>query len=321
MMGGETVEERLAGWMQAAQEGDAVAYQRLLRECVPVIARTVRALGLPPDRVEDVVQETSLTIHRARRDLRSARPFLPWLRAIARRRAIDARPPDRTPGRPRGSRSRGLRGLRRAAATRHPRRSSGRTARAGRRGRGVAAGGPAAGGGASRPRRPLARRGRRPDRTQQGRAQGQPASRPEGAAPPVRRGARRGCLTPRATTGLSASSRARCGRRRLPRPGSGRPDGSRWSLAIGGGLRGTGRLTSPAIASRPTRLPGWRCSAPPHGTARRLCRVPDQRARTQPALGAAAGPRRAALDGGQRFRLPAQLDRPPSPMPSSRPTA
>jgi RNA polymerase sigma factor (sigma-70 family) len=89
-MGGETVEERLAAGMQAAQEGKAVAYQRLLRECVPVIARTVRALGLPPDRVEDVVQETLLTIHRARATYDPARPFLPWLRAIARRRAIDA---------------------------------------------------------------------------------------------------------------------------------------------------------------------------------------------------------------------------------------
>jgi RNA polymerase sigma-70 factor (ECF subfamily) len=89
-MGGETVEARLAAWMQAAQEGDAVAYQRLLRECVPVIARLVRALGLPPDRVEDVVQDTLLTIHRARATYDPARPFLPWLRAIARRRAIDA---------------------------------------------------------------------------------------------------------------------------------------------------------------------------------------------------------------------------------------
>ena len=89
-MGGETVEARLAERMQAAQEGDAVAYRQLLRDCVPVIARTVRGLGLPPDRVEDVVQETLLTIHRARATYDPARPFLPWLRAIARRRAIDA---------------------------------------------------------------------------------------------------------------------------------------------------------------------------------------------------------------------------------------
>ena len=76
-MGGETVEARLAGRMQAAQEGDAVAYQQLLRECVPVIARTARALGLPPDRVEDVVQETLLTsTGRAQPTIRRA-PFCP----------------------------------------------------------------------------------------------------------------------------------------------------------------------------------------------------------------------------------------------------
>ena len=77
-------------WMKAAQDGDAVAYQRLLRDCLPIIAGTVRAQGVPPDRVDDVVQDTLLTIHRARATYDPARPFLPWLRAIARRRAIDA---------------------------------------------------------------------------------------------------------------------------------------------------------------------------------------------------------------------------------------
>jgi RNA polymerase sigma-70 factor (ECF subfamily) len=37
-----------------------------------------------------VVQDVLLTIHRARATYDPARPFLPWLRAIAARRAIDA---------------------------------------------------------------------------------------------------------------------------------------------------------------------------------------------------------------------------------------
>ncbi|HTI01977.1 MAG TPA: sigma-70 family RNA polymerase sigma factor [Acidisoma sp.] len=82
-------EERLAGLMAAAQRGDAASYQRLLKECVPVIAAVARRQGVFPDQVDDVVQEVLITIHRARATYDPARPFLPWLRAIAQRRAID----------------------------------------------------------------------------------------------------------------------------------------------------------------------------------------------------------------------------------------
>ena len=81
---------RLAALMAAAQEGDAASYKNLLRECLPIVATAARRQGVPPDRVDDVVQEVLLTIHRARATYDPSRPFLPWLRAIARRRAIDA---------------------------------------------------------------------------------------------------------------------------------------------------------------------------------------------------------------------------------------
>ncbi|RVU20771.1 sigma-70 family RNA polymerase sigma factor [Methylobacterium oryzihabitans] len=83
-------EQRLAAGMRAAQDGDAAAYRALLAACVPVIAAAARRQGLPPDEVDDVVQETLLTVHRARRTWDPARPFLPWLRAIAQRRTVDA---------------------------------------------------------------------------------------------------------------------------------------------------------------------------------------------------------------------------------------
>jgi RNA polymerase sigma-70 factor (ECF subfamily) len=76
--------------MVAAQSGDARAYQALLRACVPVAAATARRQGIPPDRLDDVVQDVLLTIHRARATYDPARPFLPWLRAIAQRRAVDS---------------------------------------------------------------------------------------------------------------------------------------------------------------------------------------------------------------------------------------
>jgi RNA polymerase sigma-70 factor (ECF subfamily) len=76
--------------MAAAQSGDASAYQALLRDCVPVIAQVARRQGVASDRVDDVVQEVLITIHRARATYDPQRPFLPWLRAIAQRRAIDS---------------------------------------------------------------------------------------------------------------------------------------------------------------------------------------------------------------------------------------
>ena len=85
----DDVEARLASLMRAAQDGDAASYQALLRGCVPVIAMIARQHGLSPDRVDDVVQETLMTIHRARATYDPRLRFLPWLRAIARRRAID----------------------------------------------------------------------------------------------------------------------------------------------------------------------------------------------------------------------------------------
>lgn len=86
----DSTDAHLAALMVAAQGGDQRAYQALLRGCLPVATITVRRQGVPPDRVDDVVQDVLLTIHRARATYDPARPFLPWLRAIAQRRAIDA---------------------------------------------------------------------------------------------------------------------------------------------------------------------------------------------------------------------------------------
>ena len=80
---------RLRILMAAAQDGDGAAYQALLKECVPMIRRMARQNGIGPDVVDDVVQDTLLTIHRARHTFDRARPLTPWLRAIVQRRGID----------------------------------------------------------------------------------------------------------------------------------------------------------------------------------------------------------------------------------------
>ena len=76
--------------MAAAQDGDARAYTALLSACVPLAKAAARRQGVPAERVEDVVQDVLLTVHRASATYDPRRPFLPWLRAIAQRRAIDA---------------------------------------------------------------------------------------------------------------------------------------------------------------------------------------------------------------------------------------
>ena len=83
-------QNRLRALMMAAQAGDPAAYQAVLRACVPVAAAIARRQGHSPDQVDDVVQDVLLTIHRALATYDPARPFLPWLRAIASRRAVDA---------------------------------------------------------------------------------------------------------------------------------------------------------------------------------------------------------------------------------------
>jgi RNA polymerase sigma-70 factor (ECF subfamily) len=75
--------------MAAAQAGDGRAYEELLRECLPLLRAVCRARLRDANEAEDAVQDTLLTIHRARDSYNAARPFRPWLVAIAERRALD----------------------------------------------------------------------------------------------------------------------------------------------------------------------------------------------------------------------------------------
>jgi RNA polymerase sigma factor (sigma-70 family) len=82
-------DRRLSALMAAAQAGDGPSYQTLLRDCVPVIKSVARRRGVPADRVDDVVQDVLLTIHRARQTYDPRRSFTAWISVITERRAID----------------------------------------------------------------------------------------------------------------------------------------------------------------------------------------------------------------------------------------
>ena len=71
---GQEADRRRTAWMAAAQAGDRAAYAALLRDCVPVVQAVARRQGVPPSRVDDVVQDVLLTLHRVRHTYDPARP-------------------------------------------------------------------------------------------------------------------------------------------------------------------------------------------------------------------------------------------------------
>ena len=81
---------RWSAWMAEAQDGDAQAYQRLLRELTGALTAFLSGRLGRPDLVEDCVQETLLAVHKARHTYDPRRPFKPWVYTIARRKCVDA---------------------------------------------------------------------------------------------------------------------------------------------------------------------------------------------------------------------------------------
>lgn len=80
----------LADLMRAAQAGDKRAYASLLGACEPIIRRAAMRAGVRGEAIEDVVQETLLTLHNARHAYDPSRSFTAWLSVIAQRRGIDS---------------------------------------------------------------------------------------------------------------------------------------------------------------------------------------------------------------------------------------
>ncbi len=89
MRAGGEAQAHWSGMMRAAQEGDADSYLLLLHQIVPFL-RAILHHKVTADHLEDVVQDVLLTLHRVRATYDPARPFVPWLVAIAQRRAIDS---------------------------------------------------------------------------------------------------------------------------------------------------------------------------------------------------------------------------------------
>jgi RNA polymerase sigma factor (sigma-70 family) len=81
-------EASLARLMAMAQQGDRQAYAALLPACQRWLKRYF-ARRISPCQLDDLVQDTMLSLHRKLASYDPARPFLPWLAAIARYRWVD----------------------------------------------------------------------------------------------------------------------------------------------------------------------------------------------------------------------------------------
>jgi len=75
--------------MARSQTGDAEAYRRLLAEIAPYLRALAARRHRDRGDVEDAVQDILLTLHSIRHTYDPARPFGPWLIAIANHRLID----------------------------------------------------------------------------------------------------------------------------------------------------------------------------------------------------------------------------------------
>src|SRR5256712_13557613 len=76
-------------YMARAQAGDRDAYRRLLENLTPYLRSIAARHFQNSGDIEDTVQEVLLTVHAIRHTYDPARPFGPWLVAIANRRVVD----------------------------------------------------------------------------------------------------------------------------------------------------------------------------------------------------------------------------------------
>ena len=82
-------EETLRHLMVKAQGGDKQCYSSLLMECEKWLRRYY-ARKINPAAIDDLVQETLISLHRKRSSYDPTKAFLPWLAAIGRYRWIDS---------------------------------------------------------------------------------------------------------------------------------------------------------------------------------------------------------------------------------------
>lgn len=83
-------EAQLKAWMIGGLDGDSTAHAALLCALVPLLQSFYRRrLHGTEEDVQDLVQETLISVHTRRASYDRDRPFTAWLYAVARHRMID----------------------------------------------------------------------------------------------------------------------------------------------------------------------------------------------------------------------------------------
>lgn len=88
-MNTETIDRILEIDFPAAQRGDRDAFARLVRATQRMVASVALAVTRDVQLSEDIAQETFLSAWQRLASMQHAQSFLPWLRQVARNRAID----------------------------------------------------------------------------------------------------------------------------------------------------------------------------------------------------------------------------------------
>jgi len=87
----DTPQDDLSLLMVKVQNGDKAAYQKLLKNTLPIIRKIVNERWRGNrDLVEDIVQDVLLALHNARHTYNPKMAFRPWLYAITRYRVVEA---------------------------------------------------------------------------------------------------------------------------------------------------------------------------------------------------------------------------------------
>lgn len=81
--------EQWSTLMHQAQQGDEQAYHKVLSAMVPVLQTFARYKVKDDTIVDDIVQDTLMTVHTLRHTYDPTRPILPWLSTITSARAVD----------------------------------------------------------------------------------------------------------------------------------------------------------------------------------------------------------------------------------------
>ena len=82
-------EQQLKRWMTESLAGDQRSYRLLLEESARILSDYFRSRIYRPDNRDDLIQETLLSLHRARSTYNPSLPYSNWMYSIAYRRYID----------------------------------------------------------------------------------------------------------------------------------------------------------------------------------------------------------------------------------------